>query len=58
MDYYLCYYDFENFNRGGIFRRLERIKLKIVGRATVGIMQISSDKDLSDEESILEAYKK
>lgn len=49
---------FENFNRGGIFRRLERIKLKIVGRATVGIMQISSDKDLSDEESILEAYKK
>ena len=49
---------FENFNRGGIFRRFERIKLKIVGRATVGIMQISSDKDLSDEESILEAYKK
>lgn len=47
---------FENFNRGNAFRRFEKLKLKTVGHATVGIMQISSDKNLSDEESILQAY--
>lgn len=47
---------FENFNRGDVFRKFERFKLKVVGHATVGIMQVSSDKILSDEESIIQAY--
>lgn len=47
---------FEDFNRGELVRKIERIKLKIVGQATVGIMQMSSHKDLTDEESIKKAY--
>lgn len=49
---------FENFNRGAMLRWLERLKLKVVGHATVGIMQVSSDKVLTDMESILEAYER
>ncbi len=48
---------FEDYNRGPIARTLERLKVKIVKTATVGIMQIKSDKPLSDKESVIEAYK-
>lgn len=47
---------FEDFNRGELVRKIERIKLKIVGHATVGIMQIKSRKALTDVESIEKAY--
>lgn len=47
---------FENYNRGSFLRTLERIKLLFGKSATVGIMQVKSEHDLSDEESIIEAY--
>ena len=49
---------FENFNRGGLIRKIERIKVRLGMSATVGIMQIKTDKCISDEESILLAYYK
>ena len=48
---------FENFNRVRIVRWLERIKIMMGRTATTGIMQVKSDKYLSDEESIQLAYK-
>lgn len=49
---------FENYNRGGIKRKLERIKILFGRSATVGIMQVKSSQNLSDEESISLAYDK
>lgn len=49
---------FENYNRGRFKRKLERIKICLGGSATVGIMQIRSDSNLTDEESINRAYLK
>lgn len=49
---------FENYNRGGIKRKLERIKIFFGRSATVGIMQIRSTENLTDEESIVKAYEK
>lgn len=49
---------FENYNRGGIKRKVERLKIFMGRSATVGIMQIQSKEDLSDEDSIILAYKK
>lgn len=49
---------FENYNRGGIKRKLERIKIFFGRSATVGIMQVRSTENLSDEESIVMAYDK
>jgi len=48
---------FEDYNRGPICRFFERIKVRLGNSATVGIMQIKSDKPLSDEESIIEFIK-
>lgn len=48
---------FENFNRVRIVRWLERVKIVMGRTATTGIMQVKSDKYLSDEESIQLAYK-
>lgn len=48
---------FENFNRVKVIRGLERIKIWMGKTATTGIMQVKSDKYLSDEESIKLAYK-
>ena len=49
---------FENYNRGKIIRAAERVKVQLGFSATVGIMQIRSDKNISDEESISLAYEK
>ena len=49
---------FENFNRGSIKRRLEWFKIVLGKSATVGIMQIKSNENLADEESIILAYDK
>lgn len=45
---------FEDYNRGPIYRFFERFKVRLGKSTTVGIMQIKSDKPLSDEESIIE----
>jgi len=42
----------ENVQRPHWFRRLERLKSRLVRRGTYGIMQVASDRALSDEESI------
>jgi len=42
----------ENLQRPRWFRRLERAKGKILRRGTYGVMQITSDHPISDEESI------
>ena len=47
---------FENYNRGRFKRKLERIKVRSGRHTTVGIMQVESDTDLTDEESINRAY--
>lgn len=47
---------FENYNRGRFKRKLERIKVRSGRHTTVGIMQVGSDADLTDEESINRAY--
>lgn len=47
---------FENYNRGRFKRKLERIKVRSGRHTTVGIMQVESDADLTDEESINRAY--
>lgn len=49
---------FENYNRGTIKRKIEKLKINFGKCATVGIMQIKSNKNISDEESISLAYKK
>ena len=48
---------FEDYNRGPIYRFFERFKVRLGKSTTVGIMQIKSDKPLSDEESIIECIK-
>lgn len=49
---------FENYNRGGIKRKIERIKIFTGRTATVGIMQVTSNINISDTESITVAYEK
>lgn len=41
---------FENYNRGRFKRKLERIKVRSGRHTTVGIMQVGSDADLTDED--------
>lgn len=47
---------FEDYNRGPFIRMIERVKIMFHHRATVGIMQVASEHNLSDKESIIEAY--
>lgn len=47
---------FEDYNRGPLVRKIERLKTKRGKSATVGIMQVRSDEPLSDEDSILQFY--
>lgn len=47
---------FENYNRGRFLRTLENIKVSIGKSATVGIMQVKSNRILTNEESIIVAY--
>lgn len=47
---------FEDYNRGPLVRRLERIKARFTKKATTGIMQMASDKPLSDTESVILFY--
>lgn len=49
---------FENYNRGSIIRIIEKIKIYFGFTATIGIMQIRSNKNISDEESISLAFDK
>ena len=49
---------FENYNRGSIIRMIEKIKIHFGFTATIGIMQIRSNKNISDEESISLAFDK
>lgn len=46
----------ENYNRGKFVRGLEKVKVTLTGSATLGIMQVRSDKVISDEDSIRMAY--
>lgn len=47
---------FEDYNRGPLVRKIERLKTKRGKAATVGIMQIRSDEPLSDQDSVLQFY--
>lgn len=47
---------FEDYNRGPVVRRLERFKLRFSGKATLGIMQLPTDRAISDEESVAGFY--
>lgn len=49
---------FEDYNRGPIVRKLERILLKLglKRKATIGIMQFPTDENISDKESIIKFY--
>lgn len=47
---------FEDYNRGPIVRTIERMKIRLGKRATVGIMQMQSDIPLTDRESIIRFY--
>lgn len=51
---------FEDYNRGPMWRSIERFMLKtgIKKKATLGIMQIRTQKDITDEESVIEFYKR
>ena len=48
----------ENLNRPKIFRMFEYLKFLIRGDATIGIMQVKSNKIISDEKSIEIGYNK
>jgi hypothetical protein len=45
----------ENLQRPAWFRRLERIKGRLFPRGSYGVMQVSADRPLSDEDSIVRA---
>lgn len=47
---------FEDFNRGPEKRLVERLKHKVTGSGTLGIMQVESEKIISDKESVRRAY--
>lgn len=47
---------FEDYNRGPVVRRLERLKLRLSGKATLGIMQLPTERVISDEESVVGFY--
>ena len=47
---------FEDYNRGPIVRSFERLKTCLGKNATVGIMQVKSDRPISDKESIVRFY--
>lgn len=47
---------FEDFNRGPEKRFAERIKYRVTGQGTLGIMQVNADGVISDEESVKRAY--
>ena len=47
---------FEDYNRGWLVRKIERLKFRIKKKGTLGIMQFQTEKILSDEESIVQFY--
>lgn len=47
---------FEDYNRGPVVRRLERLKVRLSGKATLGIMQLPTERVISDEESVVGFY--
>lgn len=49
---------FEDYNRGPIIRKLERLALTLhlKNKATIGIMQFPTEKNISDEKSIISFY--
>lgn len=47
---------FEDYNRGPVVRKIEKIKFGIKKKATLGIMQFPTEDMLSDEESIARFY--
>lgn len=47
---------FEDYNRGPLVRKIEKIKFGIKKKATLGIMQFPTEKLISDEESIVRFY--
>ena len=49
---------FEDYNRGPFLRILERVKFAITGKGTLGIMQVQTDRMITDEESVVIAYEK
>lgn len=48
---------YESYNRPWIIRWIEYLKLLITGHATLGIMQVSTGKPITDEESVKIGYK-
>lgn len=48
---------YENYNRPMIIRVLEYIKFFIIGRATLGVMQVTTKKYITNEESVKIGYK-
>lgn len=48
---------YEDYNRGPEKRFVENIKVRLGFKTSVGIMQVRSDRRLSNEESVKEAYK-
>jgi hypothetical protein len=47
---------FEDYNRGPLIRKIEKIKFTLKKKATLGIMQFPTENMLSDEESIVRFY--
>ncbi len=58
---YLCIFlyavmIFEDYNRGPYVRMIERAKIHITKKATLGIMQMPTNNSITDEESITKFY--
>lgn len=49
---------FEDYNRGPFLRAVERMKYKVTGKGTLGIMQMNADRMITDGESVELAYEK
>lgn len=49
---------FEDYNRGPFLRAVERMKYKVTGKGTLGIMQVNADRIITDGESVELAYEK
>ena len=47
---------YENYNRPAFYRFFEYIKCIIAGQATLGVMQVKSNKIISNEESVEKGY--
>lgn len=49
---------YENFNRPALLRAIERVVLIFSGPRTIGVMQVRTGRNISDEESVLLGAKK